>query len=796
MKKIISLLMSVVMLFSAFSSFTFTANAGDKNYEYRVDYITEDGNFKFYVKENNTIVIRKYLGKDSAVTIPGSLAIPNLPDDKKVELPVQELYYYCFTDCNTVKQVLYEGSTVKQSIGNSAFMDCVNLEEIEFYNTVEVVFPNAFLRCDKLKNIVYYGTKDEYDAIEKCTYDENNDELFKNINVTYKKTFHIGIDSNSYFHGNGKNEGFENRKNYQFSNKYKQRLFKYMSEGQQKEFNKKLSNEKWKGSCSGIAATMGLAYKGKLPIVNNSSSTYYNMPRPYDYKEFDDIIQYFQQAQNVEEYSKYYVKYIKPNWLQKIFCKQQIENLSEFFSYFLKQLDTKGLTQLSFGYGDEGHSVLAIDYKIKADGTYDVKIYDENQRLRYSHLYISADKKSFKYNSGKTVNEKTYKYFKYYDLDNYSKVESSFENKTISSYSLNNTYSVTIASNCEFKLIDENDKTLVYKDGEFSGDKEIYSLDFIDNSSLSSETESSEMIIEFEGSPIFTFVPLSENAKIDVHNDINYIGFEGSGVNNVKVDVNNYLEITGGTGDFNGYMSKLDENDMAVYSVSGQQGNNIKMYYDNSNVTLKSTGDISSLNVERLDLDGSKSLLKNLSADNLTIDNEDTIYSNEAIVSCQHKKVENGKCVKCGEEVSTGGNTGGSTSGSIGGGGGAPTPTTDEAKKDDDKQSGTSSNQTGNTSTSATEKLIIKKLKAKKKALAVFWNKMSDLSGYQIQVATDKKFKKNKKTVTVAKQNASKKTVKKLKSKKKYYVRIRSYKIVNGKKVYGKWSKIKSVKTK
>ncbi len=140
-------------------------------------------------------------------------------------------------------------------------------------------------------------------------------------------------------------------------------------------------------------------------------------------------------------------------------------------------------------------------------------------------------------------------------------------------------------------------------------------------------------------------------------------------------------------------------------------------------------------------------------------------------------------------------NTGGSTGGG-GGGAPAPAPTTDVSKKDDDKQSGTNSNQTANTSTSTTEKLIIKKLKAKKKALAVFWNKMSNVSGYQIQVATDKKFKKNKKTVTVAKQNANKKTVKKLKVKKKYYVRVRSYKIVNGKKVYGKWSKIKYVKTK
>ena len=41
-----------------------------------------------------------------------------------------------------------------------------------------------------------------------------------------------------------------------------------------------------------------------------------------------------------------------------------------------------------------------------------------------------------------------------------------------------------------------------------------------------------------------------------------------------------------------------------------------------------------------------------------------------------------------------------------------------------------------------------------------------------------------------------KKAVKKLKAKKKYFVRIRTYKTVNGKKVYSSWSKSKTVKTK
>ena len=89
-----------------------------------------------------------------------------------------------------------------------------------------------------------------------------------------------------------------------------------------------------------------------------------------------------------------------------------------------------------------------------------------------------------------------------------------------------------------------------------------------------------------------------------------------------------------------------------------------------------------------------------------------------------------------------------------------------------------------------------KKVKSAKKAISVQWKKVSGVKGYQIQVATDKKFKKNKKTVTVKKQKTTKTTIKKLKAKKKYYVRIRTYKTVNGKKVYSSWSKVKSVKTK
>lgn len=90
----------------------------------------------------------------------------------------------------------------------------------------------------------------------------------------------------------------------------------------------------------------------------------------------------------------------------------------------------------------------------------------------------------------------------------------------------------------------------------------------------------------------------------------------------------------------------------------------------------------------------------------------------------------------------------------------------------------------------------ISKTIAKKKSITLKWKAVKNVKGYEIQVATDKKFKKNKKTISVNKQKANSYIVKKLKAKKTYNVRIRTYKIVDGNKVYSAWSKTKRVKTK
>lgn len=92
----------------------------------------------------------------------------------------------------------------------------------------------------------------------------------------------------------------------------------------------------------------------------------------------------------------------------------------------------------------------------------------------------------------------------------------------------------------------------------------------------------------------------------------------------------------------------------------------------------------------------------------------------------------------------------------------------------------------------------ISKVTAKSKSFTVKWKKYTtQTTGYQIQYSTSSKFTSGTtKKVTVSKNSTTSKTINKLKSKKKYYVRIRTYKTVSGTKYYSSWSSTKSVTTK
>ena len=100
------------------------------------------------------------------------------------------------------------------------------------------------------------------------------------------------------------------------------------------------------------------------------------------------------------------------------------------------------------------------------------------------------------------------------------------------------------------------------------------------------------------------------------------------------------------------------------------------------------------------------------------------------------------------------------------------------------------------------KRATIKTPKKARKALIAKWARQSSkmsktrITGYEVQVALNKKFTKGKKTVKAKGYKKTSCKVSKLKGGKKYYVRVRTYKTIGKTKLCSKWSSIKTVKTK
>ena len=101
----------------------------------------------------------------------------------------------------------------------------------------------------------------------------------------------------------------------------------------------------------------------------------------------------------------------------------------------------------------------------------------------------------------------------------------------------------------------------------------------------------------------------------------------------------------------------------------------------------------------------------------------------------------------------------------------------------------------------APKSVTVKSLKAAKKRFDVKWSKQTtQVTGYQVQYSIDKNFVKAVKNKKITKNSVVTKTVKNLKSKKVYYVRVRTYTTVkyNGEQMnlHSDWSKVKKVTVK
>ncbi len=129
MKKALSAILSIVMLFSLAVGIDFSA------------YAETSGDYEYEILDDGTVEINKYNGTASSVSVPSTV------DGKKVT----KIGSWAFFDCNSLTSVTIPNGVT--SIEESAFSNCTSLTGITIPNSVTRIGGWVFYHCTSLKNI-------------------------------------------------------------------------------------------------------------------------------------------------------------------------------------------------------------------------------------------------------------------------------------------------------------------------------------------------------------------------------------------------------------------------------------------------------------------------------------------------------------------------------------------------------------------------------------------------------------------------------------------------------------------
>ena len=583
--------------------------------------------------------------------------------------------------------------------------------------------------------------------------------------------FMLNYDANSFTHSSNSNKyltaGFKGVKDYKLDESYFNKLIKYSTKGEKNRIKQSM-NSSWGGSCYGIATTMGMVYKNMINISeinSNSANCYYKLPYPYKDKKLLNTIQYFQLSQSLE----YGGSYAASKSFTTRGKNDEADSLSEFLKAVVKTVKEEGVSLFTFATKESGHAVLMINCE-ETDEGYRIKMYDENtyndnhKPGYYSYFDISSDYKSFSWKDEGLTNE-NYMQMQIIDWNLMKQLNGngSSSGKKGKGHSF-----VTVGLDDSFTIRNNENEYLTWDGNSFSGNLEILSENY-EYKNISESNSEAMVNLEVENSEYFTFCDITGELNASIEGDDKYQSIEASNVSLVKMNLNEGVIIDSNNAEyqFKTFITtdeKVSENENNLISVSAKTKGKTTLSVNNTNVDVTNENGMDDIYTSNYV--GVKTATKtyNTSSKYISVDNIYKNHTHQYVLtnSKQATYAENGLktyiCDICGN---------------------IKTENIAKLMKKNNKPA----------------KSSIKKIKKKKHGLIVTWKKVKGIKGYELQYSLKKNFK-GAKTKTIKKVSTTTVAIKKLKRKKKYYVRIRTYIVSNRKKIYSDWSKFKVKKTK
>ena len=400
-------------------------------------------------------------------------------------------------------------------------------------------------------------------------------------------------------------------------------------------------NRSWEGSCFGASASMVLKNLGIEEI--SSTNTYYSLGKPCDNIVLRDVINYYQICPILNDFSDDYctVRHALSGLI--ILCTYYVSQ-KNFLKNFIAEAQRSQTERKPFLFnycykgkkGSSGHSVIVCglekeDYDNDNVSEYKVKIYDLNgqkENPRYIYMYVEEDFRFFHFQDmnhiGGSSLEDTWTSMSYVGIDKlendpFYRIEK--KEKRIGSSEYESVVGAsddgdkedqyaTVIMDVDKPFVLENDqgKKLLY-DGEYSGNLEIYAIDFIID-------ETPRLKLKVLSSDKFIISGITDDFSVAADVDGKYYRASTSGANEIilnkegiEIDGEDDYSFTAAVGtemkgyeliqvssSANGKMSVVNEGEtVSVTSESPIQSIVVNAISENENNELEYTGNENSV---------------------------------------------------------------------------------------------------------------------------------------------------------------------------------------------------------
>ena len=374
--------------------------------------------------------------------------------------------------------------------------------------------------------------------------------------------FTLGRDNNHFVHTSSASwdgAGFVGVKDYTIDDAYFQALTRNSSKGEKNRIKKDMQ-EKWGGSCYGIAMSMGLLYEGYIGIndLTNASGegSYYSLSYPYKDRKFLNMINYYQLSQGLENGGKKSaaVSASYNNWIFTGLVNwiNGYDSLPVFLKKMVNYCASDHVELLGFSTKDSGHAVLITGCEFdSASDTYRVEIYDENcisspySIGEFSYMTVAKDFSSFSYtdSNGDLIDNNTYASIFFLDWSSLGSVVA----PTSSDYSDHTRISFPMGQ--EFRIVNASGQYLEYDGSVFKGDMPVYGIDTADFDT------GSRFTIETSNTDVLTVSDIGSEIDIEAYSDADYMAFKGVSIDGAVMDMDGGIALSGDNYQFEAYIS-------------------------------------------------------------------------------------------------------------------------------------------------------------------------------------------------------------------------------------------------